>query len=307
MMPNASGKTSAGIQTGTSSAMTSPAGRSAIAKAQPPNARMVETPAPIAPATMCATAADAARRQVLARGEREQLAFARGDCRAEHPDAHGEVAGKRRRAGDAPAQHRPGEDLTERQGRDADQRQCRDDVFGADGDSAHLLGVCLAVLVPRLHGELVHVGRHHLAFHGGRQFLGFGVERRGGGGIELRDLQPELLHLDDRLRVLRRYLGLQLVLEHLGGRDDFLAICGSIFSQAEFHMMSAPISGSTFTSSMYLTVRDNCSATAPNGGSGAAVIAPVVIPWVMPVMSSGIALNPFESYQLCILSLPELV
>ena len=62
---------------------------------------------------------DPALGQELAGREREELAFARGDGRAEQPDPEGQVLGDRPRSGDAAAQELPGKDLGKRQHHDA--------------------------------------------------------------------------------------------------------------------------------------------------------------------------------------------
>ncbi len=55
MRPNANGSTRSEIQTGTPLAIMSPASRSLLTSATPPNAKSVATKLPIAPAMMCAT------------------------------------------------------------------------------------------------------------------------------------------------------------------------------------------------------------------------------------------------------------
>ena len=80
-----------------------------------------------------------ALRQELAGGEREELAFTRGDGRAEQPDPQREVLRERRGAGDARAEDAPDGDLGERQDHDPAERERGQNVLGASRGPLHYL------------------------------------------------------------------------------------------------------------------------------------------------------------------------
>ena len=149
----------------------------------PPTAKIVAIAAPTKPADDVRGRADAAFGQELAGGEREQLAFARGDGRAEQADPEREVQRERRRRRDARCRQAAAARSRERQQHDAAERERGEEVLGADGGCPHLLAFGLAERVALAHGHVVDVGRHHVAAHRRDELLGRGAEL----GRRLRD------------------------------------------------------------------------------------------------------------------------
>jgi hypothetical protein len=82
---------------------------------------------------------DTAFGKILAGGECQELALARGDGGAEQPDPQGQVLRKRCGSGNAGAEQPPDDDLGQRQQHDAAERERRQDVFSAGGERAHYL------------------------------------------------------------------------------------------------------------------------------------------------------------------------
>ena len=68
-------------------------------------------------------------RQHRAGGEREQLALARGNRRADQSDDEREMRGERRRAGNAGVEEAPQHDLGQRQDHDAERGERGDEIL----------------------------------------------------------------------------------------------------------------------------------------------------------------------------------
>ena len=117
-----------------------PAARSLLTSAMPPSARIVAIIAPMAPATMCATAPIRPLRQELAGRERQQLAFARRDRRPEHAEPERQGRRERGRSRDRRAEELARDDLGERQQHDPAERQAREAVLGLDRECLYRHG-----------------------------------------------------------------------------------------------------------------------------------------------------------------------
>ena len=100
----------------------------------PPSTKIVETAAPIVAGDDVREVADPAFREELAGGERQELAFTRGDRGAEQADPERQVLGESARSGNAAAEELARKDLGERQHHDAAERERRDEALGAEGD-----------------------------------------------------------------------------------------------------------------------------------------------------------------------------
>ena len=116
--------------------MMSPTSRSVRTSAQPPTAKMVATAAPTNAPTTWPNSRQVLG-QELARGEREQLAVARGDGRAEHADPERQVLRERRGAGNAGLEESPRGDLRERQQHDAGEGGGGENVLRAERKRPH--------------------------------------------------------------------------------------------------------------------------------------------------------------------------
>ena len=137
------GNASVEIQTGTPTAMMSPAARSVVTSAIPPTANMAAMAAPATAPTRWAMLAGLSLGKELARGEREQLSLARRDGGAEQSDPERQVQRERSRARNTSLDELPHRDLGERQQHDAAERDRGNDVLGSCRERRHYFLVFL--------------------------------------------------------------------------------------------------------------------------------------------------------------------
>ena len=133
MRPKPIGSARSAIHFGTPGAISSPARRSLWTSTIAPSVNIVAIMAPIAAGEHVRDGADAPLREELAGGEREQLAFARGDRRAQHAEPQRERGRVGARAGDRRHEELARRDLDERDQHDPAQREAGDAVLGLDG------------------------------------------------------------------------------------------------------------------------------------------------------------------------------